>query len=63
MTDYTDPESPIADPFALERKRWRPVRKHDPWMFECFNCNLKQREHINNIYCPEWRLRQMDGDR
>lgn len=32
-------------------------------VFRCDHCQLEQSQHINDLYCPEWRLRQMDGDR
>jgi len=54
---------------TIARKEWRPVwaRRIGPdgfWLqWTCHHCQLEQREHINGVYCPEWRLRQLDGDR
>jgi len=31
---------------------------------KCLNCLLPQEQHVQpGDYCPEWRLRQLDGDR
>lgn len=60
--DYTDPESAIADPHAVQRLAWHPtVTANGPIL--CRECGLEQREHINSLFCPEWRLRLLDGDR
>ena len=49
---------------TIARKEWRPVwDRNGTLQWVCFHCGLKQREHINAVYCPEWRLRQLDGDR
>jgi len=48
---------------TIARKEWRPVRRPGDLAFSCQHCGLVQREHINAVYCPEWRLRQLDGDR
>jgi len=48
---------------TIARKEWRPVRRTGDLTFTCTHCGLVQREHINAVYCPEWRLRQLDGDR
>jgi len=48
---------------TFPRKEWRPVRQRGDLIFICQHCGLVQREHINAVYCPEWRLRMLDGDR
>lgn len=60
MTDYTDPESPVADPHASDRLTFENSRGP---LGTCTHCLLLRREHINGYFCPEWRLRQLDGDR
>jgi hypothetical protein len=49
------------------RLHWQPVKAAKPanaWtLFECSHCGLSQKQHINRFFCPEWRLRQLDGDR
>lgn len=47
----------------LGRKQWTPVRQQGQRYFYCRHCELEQRDHINAVYCPEWALRQLDGDR
>lgn len=75
MTDYLDPEASFPDHHAEEAEReierrlaaaddarlqWRPALVQ---LTVCQSCRLEQREHINNRFCPEWRLRQLSGDR
>jgi len=49
---------------TIARKEWTPIFMGGiPRQFVCVHCGLVQREHINAVYCPEWRLRQLDGDR
>lgn len=66
MTDYTDPESPVADPHVAERKRYFAVYMGEGIPHLCLHCRLPQDQHIHEgwlRFCPEWRLRQLDGDR
>jgi len=46
----------------LPRKEWSPIYMGNS-EYLCSHCALERREHINGVYCPEWRLRQLDGDR
>jgi hypothetical protein len=41
-----------------QRKQWLPTSDS-----VCEHCGLVQIQHINSLFCPEWRLRQLDGDR
>lgn len=53
-------ESPRKE-FTL---RWRDLMSlPGPSFAVCEHCELEKREHINGRFCPEWRLRQLDGDR
>lgn len=46
----------------IKRKQWTPTGTINGPIV-CSHCGLIQREHINSLFCPEWRLRQLDGDR
>ena len=58
--DYTP--GPSATRRTPERLAWNPTTALDR-LIVCRECGLIQREHINSLFCPEWRLRQLDGDR
>ena len=55
------------------RLRWLPIYMGEGHAYRCSHCTLVKSDHIlhrygdgrrdPHLYCPEWRLRQMDGDR
>lgn len=47
----------------FERPEWTAAEYRFGKHPICEVCGLERREHINSVYCPEWRLRQLDGDR
>lgn len=60
MTDYLDPQvRPETHKAPSERQQYSQI----PFKRECKHCGLQKRVHINELFCPEWRLRQLDGDR
>lgn len=58
--DYTP--GPSATRRTPERLAWNPTAMSIGPII-CHECGLTQREHINSLFCPEWRLRALDGDR
>jgi hypothetical protein len=44
----------------------RPAYRPEPQSYGpryCLNCQLDPSEHVEGRWCPEWRLRQLAGDR
>jgi hypothetical protein len=53
-----------ATPSRLEwSPRWPALYLTSTEFDVCENCTLSKWQHINRRFCPEWRLRQLDGDR
>jgi hypothetical protein len=49
---------------AIKQGRLEFTRKSMPFHLRgCRHCDLDKDQHINDRFCPEWRLRQLDGDR
>lgn len=54
-------------PATKERKQWTPIYMGEEHHYRCSHCGGVKSQHIRDadhyLYCPEWRLRQLDGDR
>ena len=51
---------------AQTRLRWFPIYLGEGIPYRCSHCHLVKDDHVRVgaiLYCAEWRLRQMWGDR
>ena len=49
-----------------QRLRWLPIYMGEGIPYRCSHCHLLKDDHVRDgitLWCAEWRLRQLDGDR
>jgi hypothetical protein len=67
-------ESVLADPDfrqalkpdGVQRLKWLPIYMGEGIPYRCSHCHLMKDDHVRDgitLWCAEWRLRQMFGDR
>ena len=50
----------------IQRLKWLPIDMGTGQQYRCSHCHLLKDDHVRDgitLYCAEWRLRQMWGDR
>jgi hypothetical protein len=49
-----------------QRLKWLPIYMGEGIPYRCSHCHLLKDDHVRDgitLWCAEWRLRQMFGDR
>ena len=50
----------------VQRLKWLPIYMGEGIPYRCSHCHLMKDDHVRDgitLWCAEWRLRQMYGDR
>jgi hypothetical protein len=64
--DFQVDEDGMTVESAVQRLKWLPIYMGEGIPYRCTHCHLLKNDHVRDgitLWCAEWRLRQMYGDR